>query len=136
MKHQLIVLFAFFALSANANAETHSDPYSDYLNLEIEKVELEQELFGIQTNNGAVSIASLELYKVEEVVDINFDTKNYLPEDFDAEKGMNEIDWNKVDLYELEEEVDLGFDTKAHLPDNFNAYEGMSCNSSQMVYSY
>ena len=123
MKHQLIILFAFFALSANANAETNNDPFTDYLGLEIEKLELEQNLFGDQVIGEVVSIASIDIYEVEEDLSLSFDTKNHLPEGFNSKDGMNEIDWSKVMLYELEEEVYLGFDTKDHLPKNFNPYQ-------------
>ena len=128
MKRQLIILFAFFALSANANAETNNDPFTDYLGLEIEKLELEQNLFGDQTISEAVSIASLDIFEVDEEISLNFDTQKHLPEGFNAKDGMNEIDWSKITLYELEEEVNLGFDTKDYLPKNFNPYRGMTCD--------
>jgi hypothetical protein len=128
MKRQLIILFAFFALSANANAETNIDPFSDYLGLEIDKLELEQNLFGNQTKTEAVSIASLDIYQLDEEVSLNFDTDKYLPEGFNAKEGMNDIDWSEISLHELEEEVEIGFDTKDYLPKNFNPYRGMTCD--------
>ncbi len=128
MIRQFILIFALFALNVNTNAETTNDPLTDYFGLEIEKIELEQELFGSQTKIEAVSIASLDLYEIDEELPLDFNTKNYLPKGFNAKDGMNDIDWNEVQLYELEEELDLGFNTENYLPRNFNPYRGMNCD--------
>ena len=133
MKRQLIILFAFFALSANANAEMNNDPFTDYLGLEIEKLELEHELFGFVSNNDAVSIESIDIYEVPEEVVLDFDTAEYLPEGFNAKEGMEDIDWNTITLYEVEEELDLGFDTKDYLPKNFNPYHGMALENFKVI---
>jgi len=133
MKRQFIILFSLFALSANVNAETKVDPCNDYLGLEIERLELEQNLFGDQTSIEAVSIASVSVFELEEEINLTFDTKTHLPEGFDAKEGMNEINWDTIELYELEEEVELGFETKDHLPKNFNPYRGMHCDAMLQV---
>jgi len=134
MKRQLIlVIFALFALNVNANAETNADPYSDFLSLEIEKLELEQELFGETANDEAVSIASIDVYEIEEEVELDFNTAEFVPADFNANEGMNDIDWSSIELLELEEEFEIGFDTKAYLPKGFNPYEGMKCTESTVV---
>jgi len=133
MKRILIVLFVMLALSANANAETNSDPYNDFISLEIEKLELEQNLFGNQTIDEAISIASLSVYEVEEDVVLNFDTSSHLPEGFNAKDGMNDINWDEIELFEFEEEVKLGFETKDYLPKNFNPYRGMNCDDMLKV---
>jgi len=125
MKHQLIILFALVALNATANAETITDPFTDFLSYEIEKIELEEELFGTPANNEAVSVASIEVYEMEEELDLEFITEKYLPEGFNAEEGMNDIDWSTIEIFELEEELEIGFDTKAYLPCDFNPYLGM-----------
>ena len=133
MKRQLLILFAIVALNANANAETNIDPFTNFLSFEIEKIELEEELFGTPANNEVISIASIEVYEMEEEIELEFNTEQYLPEGFNAKEGMNEIDWNTIELYELEEELEIGFDTKAYLPNNFNPYRGMTCDEMIIV---
>ena len=72
---------------------------------------------------------AVELFEVEEEVDLGFDTKDYLPVNFNALKGgKHDLDWNSIELIELEEEVDLGFDTKNYLPFGFDAKSGMYKN--------
>ncbi|RZW46124.1 MAG: hypothetical protein EX263_09420 [Flavobacteriaceae bacterium] len=135
MKKIFIVLFAWFALGANANAETVGDPLSDYFALEIERLELEQDLFGIKEQKEIVSVAAIATYEVEEEVEFNFNTIEHLPEGFNPKAGMMEIDWNSVELNELEEEIELDFDTKDYLPENFNPFQGMNCPESKVISS-
>jgi hypothetical protein len=78
----------------------------------------------INTTNMVLQVEDIKVIELEEPVEINFDTAQYLPKDFNALAGKNDIDWSKVELVELEEDVDLGFDPKAYLPKNFNALEG------------
>ncbi len=65
------------------------------------------------------------VYEVEEEVAIDFDTTQYLPNDFNALKGIGDLDWNTIELVELEEEVVIDFDTKQYLPKDFNSLKGM-----------
>ena len=132
MYRSLIILFALFALNANANAETNNDPFGDYLGLEIEKLELEQTLFGESNVNEAVSIESVSVIELEEDLELGFETSDYLPEDFNAKVGMNNIDWNTIKLYEVEEELEIGFNTKDYLPEGFNPFKGMHCETSRV----
>ena len=135
MLRQLFVfVLALVAVNATANTNPEVDTLDEFLALEIEKLELEQELFGTPTNGeDIISIASVEVYELEEEVTIGFDTTEYLPEDFNARAGMGDIDWNTIELYELEEEIDLGFNTKDYLPKNFNPYRGMDCEASIVI---
>ncbi|MBT8252385.1 MAG: hypothetical protein HKN00_04755 [Flavobacteriaceae bacterium] len=134
MLRQLFVfVFALFALNATANTIPEVDTLDNYITLEIEKAELENELFGTLANGEEISIASVEVYKLEEEITIGFDTKAYLPENFDARTGMGYIDWNTIELFEVEEELDLGFDTKDYLPKNFNPYRGLDCEASVVI---
>jgi type VI protein secretion system component VasA len=125
MLRQFTFIFALFALNANANAETKNDPLTNFFSLEIEKLELEQELFDYKLKSDEISIESIDLYEVEEEVEIEFDTAKYVPEGFNPKKGMEEIDWDTISRYEIEEEINRGFDTKDYLPKNFNPYCGM-----------
>ncbi|MBT8273906.1 MAG: hypothetical protein KJO77_08870 [Bacteroidia bacterium] len=133
IRQSILLIFALFALHVNANNETSENPFSDYISLEIEKLELEQELFGETTNDEAVSIASIDVYDLKEDVELDFNTSDFLPEDFNAKAGMNDIDWSTVELIELEEDFDIGFDTSSYLPKGFNPYKGMTCTSGTEV---
>lgn len=123
----IFVMFALIAINANANIEKNINPISDFICNEIEKIELELELFGDITNVEGLCIAAIDVYEIEEELELEFNTANYLPADFIALKRINDIDWSSIELVELEEDVDIGFDTKSYLPYNFNPYEGMKC---------
>ncbi|MEK6153478.1 hypothetical protein WIW50_09470 [Flavobacteriaceae bacterium 3-367] len=55
----------------------------------------------------------------EEVVNLGFDTADYLPENFDPAKFY--VDLNAI-AYLEEECIELGVETSAYLPENFDAY--------------
>lgn len=135
MLRQLFVfVFAFGALNATADTIPEIDPLADYISLEIEKMELEQELFGDPANGEEIiSIASIDLYEIEEELDLGFDTADRVPSNFNAKEGMNDIDWSTIELYEVEEEIDFGFNTKDYLPKGFNPYQGMIKSDSAIV---
>jgi hypothetical protein len=43
---------------------------------------------------------------------LDFDTKQYLPEGFNALKGKDDLDWSKIELVEIEEDLELNFHSK------------------------
>ena len=127
LRQLFIFAFAFFALNASAYTTLENDPFDDFISLEIEQSELEQELFGTPIHGeDIISISSITVYELEEELNISFDTANHVPADFNALAGMYDIDWNTVALYELEEELEIGFDTAAYVPTDFNALAGMN----------
>ena len=65
------------------------------------------------------------MLELEEKVDLGFDTKAYLPEGFNALKGLHDLDWSKIELLEIEEKVELEFNTKDYLPEGFNPLKGL-----------
>ena len=67
----------------------------------------------------------IKLVELEEEVNLDFETKNYLPEHFNPLKGKYDLDWNSIKLVEMDEEVSLDFDTKDYLPQGFNPYRVM-----------
>jgi len=136
IRQSILILVALIALNVNASTNTENDPYSDYITLEIEKLELEELLFIQPTMSEIVSVASIDVQEVEEEVNLGFDTKHYLPKGFNALVGMNDIDWDALELVEIEEEVDLGFDPKRYLPKGFNPHKGMTCESTKIAYSH
>lgn len=72
-----------------------------------------------------VEIEDIHVYEVEEDVNIDIDTKEYLPVDFNPLKGIGDLDWEAIELIVLDEEVTLEFDTKQYLPADFNALKGI-----------
>lgn len=69
-------------------------------------------------------IDEITFIEIEEEIELGFDTTAYLPEGFNAYKGM-EFAINELEVIEVEEEVDLGFDTTNYLPKGFNPYAAM-----------
>ena len=63
---------------------------------------------------------SIELVELQEEVTINFDTKQFLPKDFNSLKGMYDLDWSTIELIEIEEEVDIDFNAKSYTLYNNN----------------
>ncbi len=55
----------------------------------------------------------------DELLELGFDTKEYLPENFDPNKMY--VNLNEITFFE-EEEFELGFDTAQYLPSDFDAY--------------
>lgn len=112
MKPLVIIISMFLALNINAKAQLSEGDYSilnmEYINLENEIFDLEQIVFEDYTvTKKNLKVEDLEVIEVEEEVEINFNAKDYLPDDFIAQKGMYDIDWSKVELVEIEEELDL-----------------------------
>ncbi|MBT8221581.1 MAG: hypothetical protein KJN96_00290, partial [Eudoraea sp.] len=72
------------------------------------------------------SAAELDLNEIvfieeDEILDLGFDTSDYLPEGFDANEVY--VDLNGITFIE-EEEIELGFNTALYLPEDFDAYAG------------
>src|SRR5690606_8571595 len=78
----------------------------------------------------------LDLAAVDEIVfleeepelDLGFDTKDYLPEDFDSNEFY--FDLNSIKFLAEEPEVELGFDSRALLSEGFDPYTdvvGIGC---------
>ena len=128
--YKLALLFTvFFAL--NATVKINND--SNNLNIDIngEEYELEKLLFVIMEDSTLENfdINSIEVIETEDEVELNFNPKDYLPEDFNALKGMHDLDWSTIELVELEEEVEFDFNPKDYLPNNFDPNNGMYSNN-------
>lgn len=126
LRQSIIILSALFTLGVNANPNYEDNPITDYVNAQIETLELELELFGTVMNTDIASIESIQVYEIEEELTLDFDTSNYLPADFNAFEGMVTLDWTEIDLYELEEEENFDFNVQDYLPEGFDPYEGMN----------
>ena len=115
MKRLVIIISMFLALNINAKAQLTEGDYSrlnsEYIELQNEIFDLEQVVFEDYTTiTQNLKVEDIKVVELEEEVEINFDTKSYLPERFNAYKGMYDIDWTTVELVEIEEEVDLSKD--------------------------
>ena len=119
-------LLLTFTTVATANTSPN------FIENELEVLELESNLFET-FNDESLDMSDIHVVELEEEVEINFDVMTYLPENFNALEGKNDIDWSSIELIELEEDVELGFNTKSHLPKNFNPYKGMFCNKQKHV---
>lgn len=137
--YKLSLLFSLLiTLTINAKTENQSaynNSNSEFIALEINQFEIEQDVFS-NVVDLTLNVDDIEVIELEEDVDINFDTTQYLPENFNALAGKNDIDWSNVELIDLEEEVTLGFNTKDYLPENFNPYHGMDCKQNVVVSLY
>jgi len=137
--YKLSLLFSLLiSLTINAKTENQSaynNSNSEFIALEINQFEIEQDVFS-NVVDLTLNVDDIEVIELEEDVDINFDTTQYLPENFNPLAGKNDIDWSNVELIDLEEEVTLGFNTKDYLPENFNPYHGMDCKQNVVVSLY
>ena len=63
----------------------------------------------VEISNGElidkITILEIKLIEIEDEVELCFDTANYLPKDFNALKGMNDLDWASIELIEIEKEL-------------------------------
>jgi hypothetical protein len=120
----MLITLTINAITTNNNE--FSNVSLEFITLKINQFELEDNVFS-DLEETTLNIQDIEVVELEEAVEINFDTTQHLPENFNALAGKNDIDWSEVVLIELEEDVELGFDTKNHLPKNFNPYQVMKC---------
>ena len=128
-KYGLTFLFSAI-FSINISAKTNIDSDSLNYDLNTEKYKLEKILFangeGSTTENQEIN--EIEVFELAEEVQFDFDTSKYLPENFNALAGKNDINWNEIELVELEEDIEINFDTKTYLPNGFDTYKGMLNN--------
>jgi hypothetical protein len=117
----MLITLTINAKTANSNELCNLN--SEFIALELNQFELELNVFS-DMYDITLNVEDVEVVELEEDVEINFDTTEYLPENFNVLAGKNDIDWSEVALVELEEEVELGFDATKYLPDNFSALAG------------
>lgn len=133
---KLVTLVSSFILAASmtVSGNTIEEP-DEYASLILE-TENAEEIASLKTllfhNPDAkpLAINAIEVIELEEEVTLNFDTKDYLPENFNPLKGKHDIDWSKIELVELEEDVFFNFNVKEYLPKDFNPY---ACTKTKTV---
>jgi len=104
--------FLFCALiTLNASAQINNDS-KDFNR---EESELEKILFGNTEGSRfqSIEINSIEIIELEEEVEFCFDTANYLPKDFNALEGLNNLDLASAELIEIEKELHLNLVRKS-----------------------
>jgi hypothetical protein len=123
--YRLAFLFTvLISITATASVDRDCNTLNNSLNSELHNLEKIIFVNAEDSISEIVAINDVEVIEIEEDVVINFDTKTYLPGDFNALKGMYNLDLSLIEVIELEEEVELGFDTSKYLPKNFNALKG------------
>ena len=134
--YKLPLLFSLLiTITINAKTETStefSNSSLEFITLKINQFELEDNLFS-DLQDVTLNIEDIEVFELEEDIQIAFDTTEYLPKNFNVLAGKNDIDWSKVELIEIEEEIELGFDPKDYLPMGFNPYRGMDFKHEVVV---
>lgn len=86
-----------------------------------------------KTNCEEQVIDGITYIEPTEEVQLDFDTAKYLPEGFDAYKGMGP-NLDEVVFIEPEEEIEFDFNPARYLPIGFDAYEGMIIDIDQVEY--
>ena len=125
--YSLALLFSMLlTLNATANTNNTTDTFSECKTGNIEECTLNRILFANNENvtTNDLDISTIEVVNIEEEVTINFNTKNYLPEGYNALKGKDDLDFSTIEIIEIEEEEVLDFDTKQYLPKGFNTLKG------------
>jgi hypothetical protein len=107
---KLALLFsALITFNVNTQINNDSDEFSS------EESELEKILFTNLEDSSfeSIEINSIEAIEIEEEVELCFDTADYLPKDFNALKGMNNLSWASTELSEIEKELHLNLIKKS-----------------------
>ena len=94
MKRLVIIFSMFLALNVTAKTQITAEDYStmniEYVNFENEMFDIEQVVFEDFYNIVVeVNVSDINVVELEEEVEINFDTKSYLPQGFNAYEGMH-----------------------------------------------
>ncbi len=86
-----------------------------------------------KTNCELLALDDITYIEPTDDFELDFDTAQYLPEGFNAYKGMGE-DLTNIVFIESEEEINLGFNSAKYLPIGFDAYEGMVIDLNEINY--
>ena len=121
------IAFLFTALfTLSISAKINIDTLKNSVSIENHKLEktLITNLEDLNTEN--LEISEIEVIELEEEIELGDDTSKYLPENFNALNGKNDLDWSTIELIEIEEEIEINFDTKAYLPEGYSPYKDMT----------
>lgn len=90
------------AFNQNVEASTVFDVHKNFESKENNNI-LFENIFGKPEYTHIIKIEDIHIYEIEETVHLNFNTKDYLPVDFNPYQGMNSKD-------ELEFETQIAFE--------------------------
>ena len=110
--YKLALLFSMlFAFNANASSNKFSDVCSECKTENLEECTLRNTLFSSSENLQAsnLDISTIEIVEIEEDVELNFDTKQYLPKGFNALYSEDVLDHSIANMVLLEIEQELGY---------------------------
>lgn len=127
-----LILVASMTAADNTIKEPDEYASGSLLNESVEELTNLESLIFHNPDSKPIAIDAIKVFELQEDVSFNFDTKDYLPENFNPLKGKHDIDWSKIELLELEEEVSFDFDVKDYLPKNFNPH---ACAKTKVVCS-
>ncbi|MEM8845796.1 MAG: hypothetical protein AAFY00_09485 [Bacteroidota bacterium] len=121
--NRLVILYGCVLLSSSAIAEVQQDAWDIASAEVILESEGKLETFSNEVSNTSETfffdINEIE-YIEDEDIELGFDTKDYLPEDFDPYTAY--LDLNSIEFVEQGDETFLGFDSTKFLPLGFDPY--------------
>ena len=105
------------------------------LRIEADVIEKKTPLYVLRYDDNTpyeLNLNDIEFIEEESVIDLDFETKDYLPERFNPYENFFDI--QSVEFIEDKNEWDLGFDTSEYLPEYFDAYT--STDEISAIYYY
>ncbi len=124
-----LILVASMTVSDNTSEEPDENAAINVTGVTSEEAYLANLLFH-NPEVKPIAIDAIEVLELQEDVSFNFDTHDYLPEDFNPLRGKNDLDWSKIELIELEEEISFNFNVQDYLPKHFNPY---ACTKTKTI---
>ncbi len=124
-----LILVASMTVSDNTSEEPDENAAINVTSVTSEEAYLANLLFH-NPEVKPIAIDAIEVLELQEDVSFNFDTHDYLPEDFNPLRGKNDLDWSKIELIELEEEISFNFNVQDYLPKHFNPY---ACTKTKTI---
>ncbi|MEM9077188.1 MAG: hypothetical protein AAGC43_09115 [Bacteroidota bacterium] len=121
--NRLAILYGCVLLSSSAIAEIQQGAWDIASAEVILESEGRFETMNIEVNEDSdtfyFDINEIQ-YIEEEEAELGFDTRDYLPEDFDPYTVYFNV--NSIEYVEYEEDAQLGFDVAQYLPEGFDPY--------------
>ena len=124
-----LILVASMTVSDNTSEEPDENAAINVTGVTSEEAYLANLLFH-NPEVKPIAIDAIEVLELQEDVSFNFDTHDYLPENFNPLRGKNDLDWSKIELIELEEEISFNFNVQDYLPKHFNPY---ACTKTKTI---
>ncbi|WP_223033717.1 hypothetical protein [Hanstruepera marina] len=127
-----LILAASMTVSDNVIEEPDDSTSGNLLTVTAEEEAHLESLLFHNPDVKPIAIDAIKVIELEEELTFDFNTQDYLPENFNPLKGKHDLDWSKIELIELEEELTFNFNVKDYLPKHFNPH---ACIKTKMVCS-